>query len=191
MGRHPQPAISTQLLERCTDHALQHGLPDRLEPFVRATGSSARMLLYHFGTRDALLLAVLRRARERQLADWGELLRLRPDEPYTTTLGRAWVAMSGPDGAGYLRVFSALREHAEQSLWPGFRRLATTDWLEPLATGLSSLGRPDAATLALAVIRGLFLDVEATGDLDRADAAFTALLRALDPDAPAVPTRSG
>ncbi|MGU3409025.1 TetR/AcrR family transcriptional regulator [Microbacterium sp. M1A1_1b] len=189
MGRHPRPAIAEQLLERCTDHALEHGLPDRLAPFVQATGTSARMLLYHFGTRDALLLAVLRRARQRHLDSWGRLLQLRPDEPYATTLGRAWVAMTGPDGAPFLRMFSQLRQQSEQSLWPGFRRQATTDWLGPLDTGLTSIGRAGSATLVLAVIRGLMTDVEATGDLDRADAAFTELLRSLDPDAPDVDRR--
>ncbi len=39
---------------------------------------SARMLIYHFGTRDALLRAVLGQARQRQLDMFGELLRGRP-----------------------------------------------------------------------------------------------------------------
>lgn len=189
MGRHPRPEIAEQLLERCTDHALEHGLPDRLEPLVQATGTSARMLLYHFGTRDALLLAVLRQARQRHLDSWGGLLRLRPDERYATTLGRAWVSMTGPDGAPFLRMFGQLRQQSEQSLWPGFRRQATTDWLGPLDAGLASIGRAGSATLVLAVIRGLLMDVEATGDLDRADAAFTELLRTLDPAAAPLPLR--
>ncbi|MGW3288682.1 hypothetical protein ACWDR3_28990 [Streptomyces sp. NPDC001002] len=49
--------------DACADHALAHGLPDRLEPLATATGTSARMLIYHFGTRDALLRAILGRAR--------------------------------------------------------------------------------------------------------------------------------
>ncbi|NNC12560.1 TetR/AcrR family transcriptional regulator [Planctomonas sp. JC2975] len=189
MGRRPQPAIAEQLLERCTDHALEHGLPDRLEPLVSATGSSARMLLYHFGTRDDLLLAILRRARQRQLASFGELLCLRPDENYTTTLGRAWVATTGADAQSYLRMFGQLREQSERSLWPGFRRLATTDWLGPLQTGLASIGRSGSETLVLAVIRGLMMDIDATGDLARADAAFHELLCALEPEASPLPPR--
>ncbi len=89
MGRRPQPHIKERLLDACTDHALAHGLPDRLEPLTTATGTSARMLIYHFGTRDALLRAVLGRARQRQLDTFGDLLRVRPDEPYTATLNRA------------------------------------------------------------------------------------------------------
>ncbi|MFJ1967103.1 TetR/AcrR family transcriptional regulator [Streptomyces sp. NPDC087903] len=172
MGRRPQPHIKDRLLDTCADHALAHGLPDRLEPLATATGTSARMLIYHFGTRDALLRAVLGHARQRQLDAFGDLLRARPDEPYTATLNRAWTSITGPDGQPYLRMFGRLRESAVQQLWPDFRRTATTDWLGPLEDGLRSIGRPDLATLVLAVIRGLIMDLDATGDTTRTDRAF-------------------
>ncbi|WP_399880445.1 TetR/AcrR family transcriptional regulator [Streptomyces sp. BBFR51] len=172
MGRRPQPQIKERLLDACADHALAHGLPDRLGPLAGATGTSARMLIYHFGTRDALLRAVLGHARQRQLDTFGDLLRARPDEHYTATLDRAWTSITGPDGRPYLRMFGQLRESAEQQLWPNFRRTATTDWLGPLEDGLRSIGRPDLATLVLAVIRGLLMDLDATGDTARTDQAF-------------------
>jgi AcrR family transcriptional regulator len=179
VGRRPQPEIKQRLLDACTDHALEHGLPDRLGPLARATGTSTRMLIYHFGTRDALLRAVLGNARQRQLDTFGALLRARPGEPYTTTLRHAWSAMTGAEGQPFLHMFGPLRESAEQQLWPGFRREATTDWLTPLADGLSSIGREDHATLVLAVIRGLFLDLDATADTTRADRAFHQFLGTL------------
>lgn len=172
MGRRPQPEIKRRLLDACTDHALEHGLPDRLAPLVDATGTSGRMLLYHFGTRDGLLRAVLGHARQRQLEMFGELLHVRAGEPYTTTLARVWTAMTGPLGQPYLRMFGQLRESTEQQLWPDFRREATTDWLAPLETGLRSIGRPELATLVLAVVRGLLLDLDATGDAARTGRAF-------------------
>ncbi|MFG2631429.1 TetR/AcrR family transcriptional regulator [Streptomyces sp. NPDC048473] len=180
MGRRPEPHIKERLLDACADHALAHGLPDRLEPLATATGTSARMLIYHFGTRDALLRAVLGHARQRQLDTFGDLLRVRPDEPYTATLNRAWTSITGPDGQPYLRMFGQLRESAEQQLWPNFRRTATTDWLGPLEDGLRSIGRPDLATLVLAVIRGLLMDLDATGDTTRTDRAFRDFLGAVE-----------
>jgi AcrR family transcriptional regulator len=189
MGRHPQPEIAERILEDSVDHVLEHGLPNRLEPLARATGVSARMLLYHFGTRDDLLIAILRQARQRQLDSFGAALRVRPDESYAVTLGRAWVVMTGPESHSYLRMFGHIREQSEQSLWPGFKKLATTDWLNPLETGLKTLDRPESATLVLAVIRGLMMDIDATSDLDRADAAFHGLLRTLDPAVPPLPAR--
>ena len=180
VGRRPQPEIRERLLDACTDHALAHGLPDRLEPLTRASGASARVLLYHFGTRDGLLRAVLERARERQHDLYADLMAVRPDEVYTVTLLRLWRAMTGPDGQPYLRMFGPLRESAEQQLWPGFRRVATTDWLGPLETGLASLGRPGLATLVLGVVRGLIMDLDATGDTARVDRAFGDFLDAVE-----------
>ncbi len=180
MGRQPQPEIRQRLLDACTDHALEHGLPDRLEPLAGAAGTSARMLIYHFGTRDALLRAILGHARQRQLDTFGALLRARPDEPYTTTLHNAWTSMTSPDGQPFLRMFSQLRESSVQQLWPDFRRTATTDWLGPLADGLRSIGRHELATLVLAVIRGLLMDLDATADTIRTDRAFHHFLSTLD-----------
>jgi AcrR family transcriptional regulator len=179
MGRSRQPEIRERLLDACTDHALAHGLPDRLEPFATASGTSTRMLLYHFGTKEALLRAVLQRARSRQRQEFEALLRVRPDEDYRTTLGRAWTGMTSAPGRRYLDLFGRLRGDAEQQLWPGFRREATTDWLAPLQDGLRTLGRPELATLVLAVIRGLIMDLDATGDADRVDRAFADLVSSL------------
>lgn len=179
MGRRRQPEIRDRILDACVDHALAHGLPDRLGPFVTASGTSTRMLIYHFGTRDALLTETVRRARQRQRDFYGEFLASRPDEHYLRTLHRLWRAMTGPEGRPFLSMFGRRRESAEQQLWPGFRREATTDWLQPLEDGMRSVGCPELATLVLAVIRGLILDIEATDDVSRADQAFDDFLTAL------------
>jgi AcrR family transcriptional regulator len=180
VGRRKQPHIRDRILDDCTDYALAHGLPDRLGPFAAAAGTSTRMLIYHFETRDALLRSVLVQARRRQRDDFGALLRPRRDEPYPTTLRHAWSSMTGPAGRPYLDLFGRLREDERQQLWPGFRRLATTDWLAPLTDGLASIGRPELATLVLAVIRGLIMDREATSDHARTDRAFADFLETLD-----------
>jgi hypothetical protein len=71
------------------DHAPAQRLPDRLEPLPTAAGTSTRVLIYHFGTRDGLLREVLRAARQRQVAAFTDLIRLRPYEPCLDTLARA------------------------------------------------------------------------------------------------------
>lgn len=170
------------MLESCTDYVLEHGLPDRLKPLASASGTSDRMLLYHFGTRDGLLRQVLREARLRQVQAFSDLLRRRPGEHYRDTLQHAWTAMSGPQGQAYLRVFTPLHDAAGEPMWPGFRRIATRDWLAPLEAGLASTGRPELATVVLAVIRGLLMDLGATGEVERTDQAFSDFLLAVWPD---------
>lgn len=107
-------------------------------------------------------------------------MRLRPEESYEVTLASAWSAISGPEGEPYLRMFSRLHDTAGEPLWPGFRRVATTEWLAPLEDGMSSLGRPELATVVLAVIRGLLMDLDATGNATRTRQAFDEFLALIE-----------
>jgi AcrR family transcriptional regulator len=55
-----------QLLDKVADHVLAHGLIGlSLRPVAAAVGTSDRMLIYHFRSRDALVSAVVARATER------------------------------------------------------------------------------------------------------------------------------
>jgi hypothetical protein len=83
-------------------------------------------------------------------------------------------------GEPYLRMFSRLHDTAGEPLWPGFTRTATTDWLAPLEHGMRSLGRSELATVVLAVIRGLLMDLDATGDTKRTHRAFADFLTTID-----------
>ena len=88
--------------------------------------------------------------------------------------------LTGSEGAPYLRLFGTVHNSPDgQALWPDFRRAATTDWLAILKQGLRArhgAAAPALAIAVLAVVRGLLLDTDATGDTTRADAAFTAFL---------------
>ena len=57
------------LLDQVTDHVLEHGLIGlTLRPLAAAIGTSDRMLIYHFGNRDALVSQVVARSTERAIA---------------------------------------------------------------------------------------------------------------------------
>ena len=57
------------LLEQVTDHVLVHGLIGlTLRPLAAAIGTSDRMLIYHFGSRDALVSEVVALATGRATA---------------------------------------------------------------------------------------------------------------------------
>jgi AcrR family transcriptional regulator len=58
-----------ELAEAATDHALEHGLIGlSLRPLAAAIGTSDRMLIYHFGSKDELVAAVLAVSNERSIA---------------------------------------------------------------------------------------------------------------------------
>ncbi len=73
----------TQLLDAMADHVLAAGLAgSSLRPLARAAGTSDRMLLYYFPTKDALIAATLNHVAQRMAgmlaASTGDV-RLPPD----------------------------------------------------------------------------------------------------------------
>lgn len=55
-----------ELLDQVTDHVLEHGLIGfTLRPVAKAIGTSDRMLIYHFGSRDQLVAEATTRACDR------------------------------------------------------------------------------------------------------------------------------
>jgi AcrR family transcriptional regulator len=59
----------TEWTEAATDYVLEHGLIGlSLRPLAAALGTSDRMLLYHFGSKDELVAAVLRTSNDRSTA---------------------------------------------------------------------------------------------------------------------------
>jgi AcrR family transcriptional regulator len=79
-----------ELLDRVTDHVLTHGLIGlSLRPVAAAAGTSDRMLVYHFGTRDELVSAVVARTNERAMA----AVRALPGAPSVRSgVNRLWEA---------------------------------------------------------------------------------------------------
>ncbi len=62
------------LIEGATDYALEHGLVGlSLRPLAAALGTSDRMLLYHVGSKDELLVAIIAETTDRSVAEMREL----------------------------------------------------------------------------------------------------------------------
>ena len=72
-----------RLLDAVIEHFVADGLADQsLRRIAEATGTSHRMLLYHFGSREGLMLAVVRAVEARTRAMLGRAGRgRRPGRP--------------------------------------------------------------------------------------------------------------
>src|SRR3954454_22910293 len=82
-----------ELLEKAYGFVLEHGLSDlSLRPLAQAVGSSPRVLLYLFDSKDGLVRELLARARRDELALLGDLARGDLHET-TWTL---WTWLSAP-----------------------------------------------------------------------------------------------
>lgn len=186
-----------ELLGRAYGYALEHGLADlSLRPLAAAIGSSPRVLLFLFGSKEGLLRALLARARAEELA------MLPPHAPAGHPGGseHGGPEDGGTDGdgdglAGAVRaVWAWLADPAHRPLlrlwvqayarsltepdgpWAGFARATVDDWLGLLRTRGGPPPSPAETSLALAVLRGALLDLLATDDLPRTTAAVDLFL---------------
>ena len=177
----PRQSARERLLDAVIEHFATEGLGDQsLRHMADAVGSSHRMLLYHFGSRDGLLLAV---AQEVEARTQGELASRCsvPAGPPTTMIRHVWAYVADPDLGPFERLFFALYGRAlqgEASLRPLLEGDVVA--LARPQRGRGPRGRhrrcPEAirvhARLGLAVVRGLLLDLLATGERDEVDAAL-------------------
>jgi AcrR family transcriptional regulator len=154
-------------------------------------GTSPRMLVHYFGSKDRLIDEAVSEAREQQRSLFREWLGVRKAQTLPGLLRTLWELMQAPQAQPYLRLFSEVFTLAVQQ--PGrFRDFSTDaavhDWLPGLEDALREGGVDDEArefaTLVLAVERGLLLDVLGTGDHERVKAAHDALLRLLEAPSP-------
>jgi AcrR family transcriptional regulator len=182
----PSPVRSSR--ERLVDSVIEHftadGLADQsLRRIARAVGTSHRMLLYHFGSKDELLLEVVRAVEARTRARFGAIAE-DADAETDELVRRMWAAVADPVLADLERLFFALYGRALQrddSMLP----LLEDDverWLDANAARSARHGIPADvarihARLGLAVIRGLLLDLLASGDRTGADAALEVFAR--------------
>lgn len=164
-----------ELLELAFRHTLEHGLSGMsLRPLAAAIGSSPRVLLFLFGSKDGLLRALLARAR----ADELQMLAAMPPgeaQDLAGTAAEVWRWLVASEHRDLLRLWT---ESYARSLvqpegpWAGFARETVEDWLELLARSQAPGRRRSAAgraerTLVLAILRGALLDLLATGDEPR------------------------
>lgn len=168
-----------KLLGAVVEVALAGGIADKsLRAIAEAAGTSHRMLIHHFGSREELLVEVIRAVEERQRSALAGLWAA-PGARTRELAGRFWEHLRSPDLAPQERLFFEIYGQALQG-----RRWAlplldgiVSDWIGPVAGMLEQEGiDPETARtvtrLYIAVGRGLLLDVLATGEGSEVDEAM-------------------
>lgn len=173
-----------ELLDAALDYFAGHSLVAMsLRPLADAIGTSTGVLRFLFGSKEGFVGDVLSRVREddRYLL---QSLRGSNDDDRSLALQRLWQRLSDPARRGRLVVwvegyaYSLRGAHGSS---PSFAERTTFDWLGSIAEALqrSSGGAPQTEienTLFVAVVRGAILDLLATGDTHRVNAAVQAYL---------------
>jgi len=168
-----------ELLTRAIDHIAERGLTDlSLRELAAAIGTSHRMLIHHFGSKEGLWVEVVRAVEAQQRAALPELLSGAGDDP-AAAMRAWWRHISDPALWPNERLFFEVYGQALQGR-PGTEALLDgfiDAWLDTVtdihvAAGMDPATARAHARLGIAVTRGLLLDLLATGDRAGVDAAI-------------------
>ena len=184
-GRPVDHRRRAELLDAVVDFTVEHGFSElSWRPVAAALGVSATTLVHHFGTKEQMLETILGRLRERIFAATSEAAG---DQPDLATAARAvWTRTSDPRQWAEFRLFFAVYGRALQSpqQFADFLDHVVTDWMAALCEAQGPDVDPATAartaTLVIATIRGLLLDLLATGDRVRVHDAAESFLATLD-----------
>jgi AcrR family transcriptional regulator len=163
MARPADPGIRARLREQAVDYVMAHGIGDlALRPLAKALNTNARMLIYHFGSREGLMREVLAGLRDREAGRVGRWMKSgRKPRTMPEFLRWYWRRVSAPPARSAVRLVFELYALA----------------LLVQAMGIKSEVDATEATLLLAALRGLLLDLCATSDRRRTGAALDMLAR--------------
>jgi AcrR family transcriptional regulator len=172
-----------ELQNAIVQYLVKHGIANlSLRPLAKAVGSSPRVLLYYFGSKEKMLIKLLAEIRHRQSLSFSQIK--------SSTLegeGRAvWKQMSAPASEPLFRLFFEAYGLALRcpQRYREFLRATISDWLDFIARDLRSKGlnHKDAralATILLDGLRGFMLDYCTTHDRKRIDRAVDRWLQSV------------
>lgn len=155
------------LLQRVMVDVAHHGIGGRsLREIAEAVGSSHRMLLYHFGSRDGLVAAIVERVEAKQQGALAQAAATAPvgADPDDLVLA-LWNQVSSEELRPFVRLF--FEALATAGLGDEGPRDLTSSWLDQSAAVGRLLGTATDEVdlrLGVAVVRGLLVDVVATDD---------------------------
>ena len=177
MARLANPQIRERLLDQAVDYVLSQGVGDlTLRPLAKALRTNARMLIYHFGSREGLMREILVRFRERgdaRVKAWFRANKRRHTLP--EFLRWLWQRVSAPRMRSAerltLELYTLALRHPGD--YPGVLEDPLAYWQKLTEqAGVDSKTGAIEAALFLAVTRGLLLDLCATEDRARVGRAM-------------------
>ncbi len=153
-----------------TDYVLAHGLVGlSLRPLAAELGTSDRMLLYHFGTKDHLVAAVLRVSNDRSVAE----IRALPASPdVRTAVLDLWAAVTSPrlDRCQRMYVEAAALGLFGREPYASVVREANEVWIGAVADHLVASGTPrDRARRSVVLLDAALMGFQLDLPLDAGD----------------------
>jgi AcrR family transcriptional regulator len=180
----------TELLEAIVDVLLEDGVGElSLRPLAERVGTSARLLIYHFDSKENLIAAALARVRVRVAIALRAFAQDDPSPSLSAALTRFWRWATDEPNQKYFRLLFeidglAMYDHVHFSLQT--RTDSASVWLNLIRNAESRSDQTTPApsgrtTLIWATLSGLLQDFLSTGDRERTSEAFQYFLDLLDP----------
>ncbi len=167
----------TQLLDAALRYLCKHGVANvSLRPLAAELGTSARILMFHFKSKEGLLQEVIQELNSRLQNSLATLAQPSPPAQRVAPLRLFWDWATRAENLPYLRLLYEVQVIALQNpeIYGAYLKKASSDWHDiALQLMSNSLQRSSLATLCIAVFDGLFLELISSGERRR-------LTRALD-----------
>ncbi|RZQ65220.1 TetR/AcrR family transcriptional regulator [Amycolatopsis suaedae] len=149
----PRPSAREQILDAYREILIEHGpVAVTLEAVAARAEVSKGGLLYHFGSKDALLDGLLERVRTLHAEDV-ELARKAPDGPVRYYL-RTSISDAKPDNPAFRTLLAVIRMSSIEPKVSATLRECTEDWHALIAESVTD---PLTAELITLVGDGLYL----------------------------------
>jgi AcrR family transcriptional regulator len=184
-GRPVDHIRRAELLDAVVDYTVEHGFSEvSWRPVATALGVSTTSLVHRFGTKEQMLVEILGRLRERVFDTMSDMAGEQPD--LATAARAVWTRSTDPQLGAEFRLFFAVYGRALQApqQFSGFLERVVADWMRALIDAQGPETDPvtarRTATLVIATIRGLLLDLLATGDRERVQDAAESFLATLE-----------
>jgi AcrR family transcriptional regulator len=181
-------ARRAELLDRFVDHLLDHGLAGLSLRPAAAVGTSARMLVHHFGSKENLLTQALAATRAREI-DAVAGGRLQPMSSSDALFRASWQRLASSDYRRFLQLSYEMLALAlrDRRRYRAFLERFTEEWRAPFAEAIVGLGfersvADSLSTAYTAALRGLVVDLMVTGDRERVEAAVALVADRLKTD---------
>jgi AcrR family transcriptional regulator len=181
------PPRAAVLLDATIEYMLKHGVADlSLRPLAAKIGSKARLLIYHFDSKESLVSEAMIVVRDRVQKTFATMVENGRGHSESQIIRAFWRWATSKQHERYLRLFFEVHGLALQkpARYGGYLEGAVSTWVEMMAVvlpaRLSLPKRRSLATLAVSTVVGLLMDYLSSDDRRRSSQALEIFARNFD-----------
>ena len=167
-----------EILDAIVEYIVEHGASNLpLRTVAAATGTKARLLIYHFGSKEQMVAEAMAALRDRVQASFVKGAGRRAESP-GAIVSRFWRMAVEKRNAKVMRVFFEVHALAltQKGPYADYMRQSFAIWGRMIDAAIpphvAPARRQTIARLAVGAFDGLIMDYLSTGDLRRTEAAL-------------------